>query len=328
MNNQHYRIGGRDFISLHPLAEELTFEAGTNYFFELGNLAIISVIGDKAAEFLQGQLSCDLRLVTPNQIRPGLMCNLKGRVLAMLDVIDWQGLKLLLPNDLMQETRENLSKTALLSRVNLQPDSTLKVYGLKVSNPETMPPEFKLPSEPYGLTYSSTHCCYSLGHDLFICLVEEPKYADHKQAYIENKTVRASLAWHYLQLRSKHTSIYPETRGLFLPHRLDLQKTAYISFDKGCYKGQEIIARTHYRAKLKHHLQLFSVETEASLILGSKLFHVETQQEIGELIDFCPCGNNSYLIACSIVFDNPSVIKMEQQEQILRLKDLVVLDNP
>lgn len=74
--------------------------------------------------------------------------------------------------------------------------------------------------------------------------------------------------------------VYTETSGKFLPHELNLDKLNAISFDKGCYTGQEIIARMHYRGKLKTHLNLTSVATTNAPQPGDELFYLENEKKI------------------------------------------------
>jgi len=129
--------------------------------------------------------------------------------------------------------------------------------------------------------------------------------------YLQRQQWRGSLAWHFLQLQHKRVEIYPSSRGLFLPHRLDLHISGYIDFNKGCYKGQEIIARTHYRAKLKHTLALFTVHTAEPLRAGQVVRGMENQNNIGELIDHAPLGNDLWLVALSIQHDAPGLVQFE-----------------
>ena len=122
------------------------------------------------------------------------------------------------------------------------------------------------------------------------------------QPFLEKNQWRGSLAWHALQLEQKQMSIYPESRGLFLPHRLELHQSGHINFNKGCYKGQEIIARVHYRSKPKHKLHLLTITTEQSLRSGDVLLS-EEKQEIGLIIDYSPIRDNTYRVLISQALD-------------------------
>lgn len=301
----------REYTTLSTIESDLHFEKDKNYLFDLSYLSTLAVEGEKASEFLQGQLSCDLREVNSKAIRQGAICNLKGRVLALTDVIDWQGLQLVLPKDLRQATEESLSKIAMLSRVILEPTNTL-IYGFYLANQnDLLPDTINLPNEDLGLTTNASSCCYRLSKEFYLILMKEA--SEFYEDFNSRQQLRGSLAWHYLQLKSKTIEIYPQSRGLFLPHRIDLHLSGYLSFDKGCYKGQEIIARTHYRAKLKHRLAVFTIETTEPFNLGAKLFSVGEKIEVGELIDSCAVGENRFLIAVSILFDAPEKVLIEGQ---------------
>ncbi len=191
-------------------------------------------------DFLQGQLSCNLRKVDANTIQQAAICNLQGRVLGLMDVVEWQDFQLVLPKDLVEVTEKSLSKTAALSRVKLQPGN-IAIFGFYLANEnDLLPTNIFLPDKDLGLNSNAESCCYRLSKQLYVILLDKEKAADFSLLFDSKNQLRGSLAWHYLQLKRKAIEIYPETRGLFLPHRLDLHLAGYLSFDKGCYKGQEV----------------------------------------------------------------------------------------
>jgi folate-binding Fe-S cluster repair protein YgfZ len=93
---------------------------------------------------------------------------------------------------------------------------------------------------------------------------------------------------------------------------LGLHKTDFISFNKGCYKGQEIIARTHYKATIKHELKTDIIETSTPIFSGQKLFNKASGAEIGELIDYSILGNQRYLIAVTLLKDHSGPVVFER----------------
>jgi len=148
-----------------------------------------------------------------------------------------------------------------------------------------------LPVERYGVTRNERFCCYKIDESLYMMILEEG----------ENLPVerRGSLGWHAKQLERKGFEIYPESRGVFLPHRVDMHLSGYLSFDKGCYKGQEIIARMHYRATLKHELACLTIETTQKLQSGQPLYSEDGADEIGVLVDYCPVDKGRFLVLVS-----------------------------
>lgn len=317
------QINTRQLTAFAPLADELVYDSNKNYLFDLAYLAGIHIAGERAQEFLQGQLSCDLREVNEHQMRKGALCDLKGRILALLDVVNWSGhgFQLILPRDLLPGTKASLAKTAMFSRVTLNQANNYQLLGFHLqSDNDFIPFNLKLSITPYDVIHQDNHCCYCLGNNFYIFLVDVAHAKTLCDQFIKCSQWRGSLAWHALQLQQKRIEIYPESRGLFLPHRLGLQLSGYLSFDKGCYKGQEIIARTHYRAKLKHALKVFKIHTDEALRTGQKIFNDEGKIEIGELVDFCPIGNGEYLIAASVVFEYPQRVLIDGHGEILDLQ--------
>lgn len=101
-----------------------------------------------------------------------------------------------------------------------------------------------------------------------------------------------------VNIQNKVPSIYPETSGKFLPHELNLDQIGAISFDKGCYTGQEIIARMHYRGKPKSHLYVIQLKLDAAPAPGADIYVEENNQQktIGAIVDAAPQDNHHYLI--------------------------------
>ena len=320
-------VNTRELSAFSALEDELELHPHKNYLFDLSYLGCLDVIGTRGREFLQGQLSCDVRDVTTNQMRQGVMCNLKGRILALLDVIDWHGLHLIVPNDLLTETHASLAKTAAFSQVKFSPSSTVQLLGFYLQNKDDAVFYNKqLPAERYGVISDDNFCAYHLGDGYYIVLINTSLASSLTDQFIKKGQWRGSLAWHALQLRQLKIEIYPQSRGLFLPHRLGLHLSGYLNFNKGCYKGQEIVARTHYRAKLKHEMKLFTIQTNIPLQSGLRLF--KDTIEIGELIDFCPLTENSYLCAASVVLDCPLNCNLEGHSDDSLITQYLAVNSP
>ncbi len=317
----NHLVNSRILTTFAPVAKELELNPQKNYLFDLSYLCVLALQGDKSTEFLQGQLSSDIAKATDIQMIQAAQCNLKGRILALMDVINWNGLKLILPRDILEPTQSSLSKTALLSRVLIKENTQFAVFGFYLQNPQDLiPNSVFLPQDLYAKAESNHFCYYHLGQGFYVFIVDKKIALEFTAQFEEKKQILGSLTWHTLRLRQHELSIYPESRGLFLPHRLDLQKTQYLSFDKGCYKGQEIIARTHYRATLKHELRTYTINTEHSLFSGQKLFKTEEEIELGELVDYSYLDNNHYLIAVSILKNASLEVRLEQSNEIIQLR--------
>ncbi|MFT4057940.1 MAG: folate-binding protein YgfZ [Legionella sp.] len=318
----NHLINNRNLTTFNALEQELSLQTNKNYLFDLSYLSVIDVIGDKTLEFLQGQLTCNVNTISDIQIAQGTLCNLQGRVLTLMDVVNWSGIKLILPKDLLEATIKSLNKPAMLSRVTTKENQHLCVLGFYLQNQQDMVPDTSFfPTELYALTYGKDYCCYHLGSGFYIFLIQTDFAAQIKHRFSKQEQLLGSLTWHTFRLQQKQFDIYPESRGLFLPHRLELHKTPYLSFNKGCYKGQEIIARMHYKATLKHELRICSVNTNEKIHSGQKLLN-EQCSELGELIDYSPQGENNYLIAVSILKNSNQLVVFENSNTPIYLKRL------
>lgn len=314
-----YTINSRALTTLIP-DETPYLDKSKNYLFDLSYLAALSVQGDKALDFLQGQLTCDMHSLTDIHMVQGAQCNLKGRILALLDGVQWNGIQLILPRDLLEATQHSLMKTALLSRVSLNENVQFKLFGFYLQNPKDLCPKATFfPESIQGQTYNEHSCYYHLGNGFYIVLIKNEFVDSIVSEFEERQQLLGSLTWHIVRLMQGQVEIYPESRGLFLPHRLGLHETSYISFNKGCYKGQEIIARMHYKSTLKHDLKLFKAESSGKLFSGQKILDIEGNSELGELIDYAPLDTTNYLLAVSILKDAPHKVTLEGIEEAVEL---------
>ncbi len=316
-----HQINSRTLTTFSPITQELQLNSGKNYLFDLPHLGALSINGDKAVEFLQGQLTADITKVDDVHMIQTAQCNLKGRILSLLDIVQWNELLLVTSKDMLAATQNSLAKTAMLSRVTMHEAQELAFFGFYMQNPEDIVPfSIFLPKVLYGKSQGDGFCYYHLGEGFYIFIVRTDKSSALKQSFADKNQLLGSLTWHTLRLQHKQLTIYPESRGLFLPHRLNLQQTSYLSFEKGCYKGQEIIARTHYRATLKHELRLFIINCEHALFSGQKLLNRTEDIEQGELVDYSVLDTNRYLIAVSMLKTASLEVRLEQTQDVLLLE--------
>jgi folate-binding protein YgfZ len=267
----YLNINSRNYQLESSITETLKVLKTDNYFCQLPYLEVIEVIGQQAQSFLQGQLTNDINQVTTLNLQANLLCNLKGQIISQLWVGQAQDYFLICPKDLKIEVITLLAKTAALSKVELKSNPDCKVIGL-IEKGQT---QLSLSISPPATNY-----------------IEKP-----------------NLLWHYLNVCDKQVQIYPATARLFLPHHLGLEQQGWINFQKGCYRGQEIIARMHYLGKSKYHLKTWMIKTISTLVPGEAIYNSQ-QQKIGELVDYCPINDNQSIILCCVKqdFNEPNIV--------------------
>jgi folate-binding protein YgfZ len=312
-----FSVAHRPYLVVHDITTECALKPQPHGLFELEHYGALKLTGEKQRAFLQGQLTADIQKVTPNYYQPAALCNLKGRILALMDVIDLgeEQLLLVLPKDLLEQTAHSLTKAALFSGITIQVTDAYAFFGFSQQHPADLCPEgLTLPSTPYEVTYKNSSYCYALTEKDTIIIVEKESSHAFTAPFIINQRYHGSLAWHIKQLSQGRASIYPLSRGLFLPQRLNLDALGYISYNKGCYKGQEIIARTHYLGKEKYALTQWINPYISDLKPGTLIQDATQKQSLGEIIDYAPLNNHHMIIIASLRIDAPTTIWIEGQD--------------
>lgn len=216
-------------------------------------IGVLKVAGPDARKFLQGQITCDIHKLTQTDALYGAICSIKGRIITNFYLVQSNDdVLMLMSADLVEKTLSHLKKYAVFFKTGLSDESehfhlysTLTTASVE-SAPETL--SEKLPaiisSNGINLTisqYPVTVQWLLTGSD---CKIEE-----------HNQELTA------LELLSARPIINLEQSETMLPQWLNMQRTGGISFTKGCYTGQEIVARMQYRGKSKKQLALFQSET-------------------------------------------------------------------
>ena len=242
-------------------------------YFLKSDCPIIELTGQDIQTFLQGQLSADVTQVHPHLGQLSLYCNLKGRVLAMLQVIqNDNGYALITHPDLVEPMALRLRKYTLMSQVDIH---TQTVSQLFIQNPS------------HSLTPFQTQTIGQLkaiGQPDGSTLV----YGDPDQihAYIDSQPNLEAMDFKTFQqkrLQAGYFDINLATKGEFMPAELGLVDQA-VSFKKGCFVGQEVIARLHYRGQLKKGL--YCLETNHPISsLQSPILNAQGQAQ-GQWVDY------------------------------------------
>ena len=217
----------------------------------LTHLGVIAARGPDTRRFLNGQLSQDLSTLADDRaVRAGLHTP-QGRVLAILLVLPQgnEDLLLVLPRERIASTLALLQRYVLRAKVKLSDDSALwSIEG-------GWPPN---PSGDSGSIWSYA----TDGRWLRVVRRDEP-LADAQLA--DQQVAEPSLdAWQLADIHAGLPMITEATAGEFVAQMLNLDLLEAISFTKGCYTGQEVIARAHYRGRVKRRLQRFDSSMVAS----------------------------------------------------------------
>jgi len=216
-------------------------------FYQLKTLmSLISFSGKDAATFLQGQVTCNVLTVPQSGSLLGALCNNKGRVISTFQLMkEGDDFLMLLPKEMSGIVTKHLSKFIFRSQVKIQDSSDqFTVLGCTATLNEEI--QKKLPA--FTTKISIAHkpgLAILIYPESSLALIQQSELI-HVETTLEN--------WHQVLTNSCYPEINPDTSELFIPQMLNLDLLDGISFKKGCYTGQEIIARMHYKGSVKRRL--------------------------------------------------------------------------
>jgi folate-binding protein YgfZ len=237
----------------------------------LPNQGFLQVKGDGAKALLQGQLTCNLDEITVTQTRLGAHCNPQGRILSLFRLWYFQeAYYLQMPDDLLPIAMTALKKYAGFYKVTLTEAALASaVYqGDQLISPTDDTLILPLPGE-------SVHA-----------ILGEPAAVQRIVSTLDKGAISDNLNdWKKLQIENGIPTIYANTSGKLLPQELNLDQLGAVSFNKGCYTGQEIIARMHYRGQAKKRLFRARVNTPTTPQPGDDIF---MDNACGTIVDSYP----------------------------------------
>lgn len=224
------------------------------FVIRLEHLSVMRIRGADAARFLQGQLSCDVERLARTPSLLGGLHDPQGRVLAVMRLVamDDNDVLALLPRELAQSVQGHLRKYVLRAKVAIDvADSEWHAIGLCGPDAEAAARLHKpilLSSDPSRI--------------MLIASRHEPMP--------EGDALEAQ-EWHALDVADGLPEVLSATSGTFVAQMLNLDLLGGVSFEKGCYTGQEIIARAHWRGRVKRRMQRFATESPRMLRPGERV---------------------------------------------------------
>ena len=274
---QGAQLDEQDQVAFSNLAEAIAGLDTSGIICTLDHLGCIRASGNDAQSFLQGQLSNDIAELQNSQVQLSAYCNPKGRMLAQFLVIpDKQDYLLLLPRTILEATLKRMRMFVLRSQVTLTDASDeivcLGFAGNAVATP--LQAISSVPTDDYQLTQTETSLVCRLPAPLprFLVVTNLAQAtATWEQASAQLLTTDQHL-WHWLDIQAGLPSIWPQTVEEFVPQMVNLELINGVNFKKGCYPGQEIVARMHYLGKPKRRMYRLSLAQGESPVPGTDLY--------------------------------------------------------
>lgn len=277
--------------------ESIAKAANHTVLIPLTHLGLIRSRGEDSRAFLQGQLSNDVNALDNAHSQLSAYCNPKGRMLAQFRVVPLRDdeFLLILHRDLIESTLKRLRMFVLRSKVELE-DVSDEIVCLGLSGAEAE----KRVSERYASVPAHADDIISEDGDQvvriadgdtarFLILSPVERAISLWEDWSAHTVPAGGRAWEWLDIHAGLPSIVPETIEAFVPLMLNLQHLNGVSFKKGCYPGQEIIARTHYLGKIKRRMYKAHSPADTIPAPGTDIYDAKGDgQSVGTVVNAQP----------------------------------------
>ncbi len=307
--------------------------SSNNVLCDLSHLGLLEISGADAVTFLQGQVSNDVKLLAGNNAHYSAYCNPKGRMLALfLAFAHYDHIHLQLNRELLEPIMKRLKMYVMRSKVEIKDvsDSIVKfgingleaaqILGLAYNKTAGLA---KIPANDYELVTLENGAILKLPSandgarfEIFTDATNAPLIWD---ALKNNCQVVEKPYWELLEIQAGIPDVSLATQEQFVPQMLNLDILNGINFKKGCYTGQEIIARTHYLGSVKRRTYLAEVSAEAAP--GDKVLDA-AKSEVGQIVRVAPNANNGFDALIELRIEAKEAGNLTCNEAAIKLKDL------
>ena len=312
-------------VSELPSLEQLP----ENYLVSLDNFSAISLSGEEHSKYLQGQVTCDVSQTTDNSLQVGAHCDAKGKVFSVFRLINRLAAHLLIqPKESLEASLKELKKFGVFSKVTIEATDHLAFMALIGGNSgEILAKHF--PQTPDALTpviqHESTTLVYLSSHQGCYLIIDEQDNIK-TLASLFDLTIFQSDVWNLFEISQGFPILSKEAINQYVPQMLNLQALHGISFTKGCYLGQETVARMQYLGKNKRALFALEGKTDSTISQEDSLEKQlgENWRKAGDIIASYEADNGSkYLQAVLSNDEQPMVLRLKlQPNSIFNIKEL------
>ena len=286
---------------------------------ELGHLGLLRVSGDEAADFLQNLLSNDLTAVTESRSQLSSFCTAKGRMLAIFRLYQQSdGYVLRMPLEILDAFARRLQMYVLRSNVTIE---TVSDYaGIGIAGPQAVELSggiLQLEQMEADAVQHRENCTILRVPGINRFEMYGPVTAMQTLwSQLSTRLIPLSgLGWRLLDIENGIPTVFASTSEHFVPQMTNLQLVGGVSFKKGCYPGQEVVARMQYLGKLKRRMYRVRFQTQETPAPGTAIvaWDGERTHEAGEIVDACRNSEQTEALAVLPIADADKVLHIHDE---------------
>ena len=273
----------------------------------LDNLTVITFSGEGAEELLQGQLTCDVLKVSEEQSSLGALCNVKGRVVSsfILTFENPNQFNLICLKETSSKTIGALEKYFPFYKVEVKQDNNYQLFALAKS--EVKIQDLETSNEQNTFYYKGLKLIDYLEKEFFLVV---SKKNDNSPLITSTPLSNDINKWNVDDIYADNIEITQELSGLYTPHELNYQKTQRVDFEKGCYTGQEIVARMHYRAKNLPKIRLGQITK--GVVQENMTIQTNLRKKVGNILKVAKKEEGLICIASMKIQDKAEDLEIEE----------------
>mgnify|MGYP005991966565 CR=1 FL=1 len=279
---------------------ELNNTQSSNILCDLSHTGLIALSGDDAVTFLQGQVTNDVKALDGHHAHFSGYCTPKGRLLALfLAFTHDKKFYLQLNQSLLPAIMKRLKMYVLRAKVEIT-DASNQMIRLGINGPESASILLKqfsnIPTQDFA-TSSIEQAGENIGlilklpsiegHQRFEVLIDETHALNTFNSIKSSCTLVGKPCWDWLDIQTGIPDVTENTQEQFVPQMLNLDILDGINFKKGCYTGQEIVARTHYLGTVKRRTYKATILSDVQPNPGDKVMDTQ-QNEVGQIVKVAP----------------------------------------
>lgn len=254
------------------------------------HLGVIRVEGDDAAKFIHSQLTHDFSLLDLRTARLAAFCSAKGRMQASFIGFKRSATEILLicSLDILPATLKRLSMFVMRAKAKLTDASAeFALYGLigdATNNIADSNHSTWATAELNGAILVNLYPAVGLPRQLWIAPAGTPGPVG---------TALTALQWQWTEVRSGVATLSAPVFEAFVPQMLNYESVGGVNFKKGCYPGQEVVARSQFRGTLKR--RAFVVHADTAMAAGDELFAADDDsQPVGTVVQAAPAPQGGF----------------------------------
>ncbi len=222
------------------------------YLSPISNKGIIQITGEERVKYLQGQVTADIEKLAPDNLLLACHCDFKGKTWSISYTLQWQDSILLMTNQsALNQSIAELKKYGVFAKVDIteQTDNWQILGGSGSQLEQAITQLFgSLPQKHQSVISNKHGLVIAFDFPVKRYLVLQPKDAEQQlDCSISDKT----NLWETQDIQAGIADVTDSTANEFVPQMMNLHSLNAIDFEKGCYMGQEVIARTKYLGRNK-----------------------------------------------------------------------------